>query len=712
MTSATFSRTTLRFLLWTVLSAAQITLAQSNARFLGERVPLAGSESSWVSRAQKLGPADDSKRVAITVYLHWRNQERLEQLIADQTTPGNPRFGQFLTPEQFHAQFSPQAADVSDVQNALRDMGFRIDHTPASGLFVRASGTVAQIKNAFHVSQNLYSYRGKILRAHTEVPVIPASLAKKVTYIAGLDDSRFLIRPAYRSRGGAPEPSPALQPPGGYAVNFPCSDYWGDTTAQLQSPTPFPYGAELPWIVCGYTPQQLQQAYGANLVSQTGKAVRVAITDLYSSPTLLSDVNRFFTNHGLPLLGSQNFLEIIPSGVNTIPKGDPCSAIGWQVEQTLDVTAVHLMAPDAFIIFAAGVCDAADEPDEGEGEEPLYEVIDNRLADIVTNSWAYYGEEDVAPGVVQSDTAKFMQAAAQGMSILFSSGDNGDNTPLGRAIASGSWPPTNPYVTAVGGTSLLLTDSSGNKSEYGWASYYSYFENPVISNNGATVTDEGWGSFFYGGSSSGGPSLIMPEPSYQKKIVPKVMASQTYLSSGEPVPLDPPRRVTPDIAMVADPNTGLLFGETYKISSPPVDAGCLQLSTKTEYCEQEIGGTSVASPLFAGVLALVNDSRLSNGRGPLGFVNPALYRLPVGANKASNEPIIDVNAPNKPIGGLYGALGYDDYALFVAIDSYVDNSGNVIENVDTSLRSQRGYDNVTGLGAPSVPQLIQALGQH
>jgi len=210
----------LRLLLGTVLSALSLA-AYAQLTPSGDRVPLAGSESSWVTRAQKLGPADDSKSVAITVYLHWRNQESLEQLIADQTTPGNPRFGQFLTPEQFHAQFSPQAADVSAVQNAFRNMGFRIDHTPASGLFVRASGTVAQIKNAFHVSQNLYSYRGKILRAHAEVPVIPASLAKNVTYIEGLDDSRFLIRPAYRSRGGAPKPSPALQPPAGYSVNFP-----------------------------------------------------------------------------------------------------------------------------------------------------------------------------------------------------------------------------------------------------------------------------------------------------------------------------------------------------------------------------------------------------------------------------------------------------------------------------------------------------------
>jgi subtilase family serine protease len=704
-------------LLWTMFANAQhVEQLRPNIPSAPDTTVLSGTLSPWVHNAEKLGPVDEQRHVAITVYLRWRNQRALERLIESQTTPGNPGFGQFLTPALFHAQFSPRVEDVRAVQNALQKVGFRIEFTPASRLFVRASGTVSQIKSAFQVSQNLYSYRGKTLRSHSEDPVIPTSLAELVSYIGGLDDSRLLIRPAHVGRDRFSETplsgtSPALHPPYGYPVNFPCSNYWGDTVAQLDSPTPFPYGSNLPWIPCGYTPQQLQQAYGVNKVKQTGQGVRIAITDLYYSKTLEEDVNRFSENHGLPALTYLNFAQIIPPGVNVIPQGDPCSAIGWQVEQTLDVTAVHLMAPEAFILFVAGVCDAADEPDQGEAEEPLYEVIDNRLADIVTNSWAYNGEEDVAPGVVVSDTAKFMQAAAQGMTLLFAAGDNGDATPTGKDIASGSWPATNPYVTAVGGTSLLLKKASGEKSEFGWANYYSAFDNPVISNNGATVTDQGWTGFFYGGSSGGGPSLLMLQPSYQKGVVPKALATRTYTTSGTVVPLDPPRRVVPDISMAADPNTGLLFGETYLIYSPPVDPGCLQLSATTEYCEEEIGGTSVATPLLAGVMGLVNQARFSQNLGPVGFANPALYRLPVGTSAGSGTPIVDVNAPSKPTGGLYGALGYDNYAVFVAIDSYEDSSGKVIENVDTSLHSSPGYDNVTGLGAPSVPELIEALGQ-
>jgi hypothetical protein len=177
----------------------------------------------------------------------------------------------------------------------------------------------------------------------------------------------------------------------------------------------------------------------------------------------------------------------------------------------------------------------------------------------------------------------------------------------------------------IGGTSLLLKNASGEKAEFGWAGYATSFVNASISSNGEIATDQGWIPFAWLAGSSGGPSLVMLQPSYQEKVVPKWMATRTYLSSGSPVLLYPPRRVTPDIAMEGDPDNGVLVGETYLISSPPVDAGCQQLTTTTEYCEQASGGTSLATPLFAGVLSLVNEHRFLLDQGPVGFVNPALY---------------------------------------------------------------------------------------
>ncbi len=680
-------------------------------------VQLSQTVSPWLKKAQLIGPAEDSKRVSIAAYLSWRNSAGQGPLLKDQNTPGNAHYGQFLSPEQFHAAFSPRAQDVSLVQSTLRGLGFKVEYTPDSGLFVRASGTVAQIKHAFGVTQNLYSYRGKTLRAHAEEPTLPVALKGLITYIGGLDDSRLLMRPTHltRSQGPIRVNSGTVQPPFGSPIPSPCSHYWDDTRARLESSTPFPYAEHLPWLPCGYTPQQIREAYRINRASETGRGVRIAIVDLYASPTLEADVNRFSANHGLPPLTQENFRELLPAGVNEVPPGDPCASTGWFSEQTLDVTAVHTVAPGAFILYVGGVCDAADEPDAGVAVEPLYEVIDHRLADIVSNSWLYNGEEDVAPGQLQSDNAELIQAALQGMSVVFAAGDDGDLTQAsgfvgGRTIASGSWPATSPYVTALGGTSLLLKNDAGKKSEYGWATYVTLFQNPVINAKGDVVTEQGYVTpFLWAGGTGGGPSLVMPQPFYQKGVVPDIYATQTVSATGQIIPLDPPARVTPDISMLADFEEGLLVGESYAISSPPADAGCTPLSATMEYCEQPFGGTSLATPLFAGVLALVNEARFGDGNWPIGFANPALYRLRVGDEKSDDAPIIDVNAPDHPIGGLAGFLGIDNFVLFAGIDSNLDRNGNVIENVDSSLHSAKGYDDVTGLGAPNVPALIWAL---
>jgi subtilase family serine protease len=670
----------------------------------------------WVKRARLLGPADDGKRVLITAYLSWQNRAELKRLLAELTTPGSARYGQFLTPEQFRAQFSPRAQDIDLLQTTLRGLGFAVNYTPDSGLFVRASGTVAQVRQAFHVSQNLYAYRGKTLRAHAEEPTLPAALQKVVTYIAGLDDSRPLMRPMHVKalEGPARANTATVQPPGYGGTLFPCSNYWGDLRATL---TPgFPYGTDFPWRQCGLTPDQVRQAYGVDRVSETGRGVRVAIADLYASPTIVSDVNTYSARHGLPPLTAANFQQRLPAGVNVVPPGDPCSSGTWFTEETLDVEALHSIAPGADIVYVAGACDVADEPDSGVAIDPIYEVIDHRLADIVSNSWLFNGEADVSAGELESDNAEFIQAALQGMSVLFATGDDGDLLMSGDAfggpnpVASGSWPSTSPYVTAMGGTSVLLKNSSGEKEEYGWGSWETLFVNPLINGSGTQVTQEGYITpFFWLFGSAGGPSLVMPQPFYQVNVVPEHFATQTLSASGQVIPISPPARVVPDIAMLGDPFIGLLVGETTLTATPPVDPGCTQLSSTLEYCESPVGGTSLATPMFAGVLAMVDQARFRDGKGPVGFVNPALYSLRVGHEWSDSAPIVDVNAPSRPIGALIAILGFNNLAGFFSIDSNLDADGNVVENADSSLRSAPGYDVVTGLGAPNVPALIEAL---
>jgi len=238
----------------------------------------------------------------------------------------------------------------------------------------------------------------------------------------------------------------------------------------------------------------------------------------------------------------------------------------------------------------------------------------------------------------------------------------------------------------------LLMNGSGEKQEYAWATWFSSgFQNPLINPSGTSVTVTGYpSSLFWAFGSGGGPSLSQPEPFYQLGVVPEVLATQTITATGEIVPLNPPKRVTPDISMFADPQVGFLVGETYLISVPPVDAGCTATSATTEYCEVANGGTSLATPLFAGVLGLVNEARFRHHLGSVGFVNPALYRLNIGAHWFEDTPIIDVNAPTSPVGELLGFQGVNDFLFFVAIDSNLNSNGEVVENVDSSLLSRPG----------------------
>ena len=713
-----------RFRVFSTVSAAiGLTLGLANAA----QAAFAETQRNvphWASPTNHVASAAESDRVTIVAYLSWRNQTALKDLIAAQAAPTSARYAQYLTPEQFHAQFSPTAADVQRVQRTLQKLGFHIDHVPASGLFVRASGSVALVKTAFGVSQELYSYQGKLLRANAETPRIPAAISDVVTHVAGLDQTALLRKPSHirtneaedsarTSTSAATSDHAAPNAPPPVAANLPsiaCSNYWGDHSATL-STAAAPYPKTVPWLVCGYDPQQVREAYGANRVRQDGSGVRVGIVDLYASPTIQDDVNRYSKNHGLPRLTSRNFRQIVPAGLFDVPASDPCGPQGWYTEESLDFAAVHSMAPGASIIYSATAC-----TDPGNGG--LYELIDHHLADIVTNSYGYGGEVDagVSTDFIAAEDQYFMQAAAEGMSILFSSGDDGDLAAF-TGEASGSWEATSPYVTAVGGTSLALLDRSGDKKEWGWGTYRVSMNGVTVAADGKSIATSGPALpfAFYAGS-GGGPSLVESAPWYQS-AVPYSLSGYTTLVDGTVVPLGAPYRVTPDISMVGDPYTGFLYGETLTIAGDPVsDSGCTPISSTLEYCEESIGGTSLSSPLFAGVLALVDQARFQNHKGPVGFVNPALYRLGHG-DGGSEAPIVDVKKPTSPTAVLRGYLGNPNKLRVVTMNSvpnpnYVpgeDDQPAVIEGADTSYLTTRGYDEVTGLGTPNVPALIRAL---
>ncbi|MEO6886347.1 MAG: protease pro-enzyme activation domain-containing protein, partial [Jatrophihabitantaceae bacterium] len=467
------------------------------------RHTLPGSTPQWLHQARDVGSTAQSSTVHFGVLLNMRNADRASAQIQALSDPHSASYGDWLSNAQFNAQYAPAKSDVSAVQSWLRTQGFSVSSTLPSGMYVQASGTAAQIEKTFATSLNNYELQGKTVRANATALSLPSNTPAVVTSavngVLGVDQGTSLKTPADTLPG----------PPTGarYGVQ-PCSAYYGQKTATT---LPKAYGKKQTYAVCGYQPAQLQAAYGETSLLKrgvTGKGVTVAITDAYAAPTILQDANRYSQLHGQPRFTKGQFTQFTP-GADGYGLVDECGGNGWYGEETLDVEAVHAMAPGAKIIYVAGA-DCSSGLDDAWAS-----TIDNHVADIITNSWTD-GIDDVAD-LGQSYIDFYQQfsteAALTGITVNFSSGDSGDHTAGGTDLASktAEFPADLPYVTGVGGTSLEIGNHGQWVGEYGWQSAYS------LLTNGAWAPAPP-GTYSSGGG--GGTSQLFPQPFYQTGVVP------------------------------------------------------------------------------------------------------------------------------------------------------------------------------------------------
>ena len=517
-----------------------------------------------------------------------RDQAGAEATLQAISDPTSASYGQWLSPAAFDATYAPSSADVAAVQGWLRSQGFEVRHIAERDV-VEASGSVAQVEATFGAQVRNYSYLGKTVRANAtglSLPSsTPAAVSGVIAGVLGIDQGSTLKQPADT------EPGP---PPGARYGVQPCSDYDGQ---KIANDKPRAYGRKQPYVICGYVPQQYQSAYGeSGLLASgvTGRGVTVAITDAYAAPTIYQDAQRYNQVHRQPQLTPGQFSQIT-AGPNGYDNVDLCDAQGWYGEETLDVEAVHAMAPGARIVYV-GASDCLSGLDDAWAS-----AIDNHIADVITNSWTD-GTDDI--NLLGSSYVAFYQqfsleAALTGITVNFSSGDSGDHTAGGTDLSSKTveFPADLPYVTGVGGTSVQIGSRGQWLSEYGWQNAYS------------TLTSGVWtppppGTYNSGGG--GGTSELFTQPFDQAGRVP---ASISRYYGGAPM------RAVPDIAMPGDPNTGFEVGET-------------QVFPDGTYWDQyRIGGTSLSSPLMAGVVAVADQLN----RRSLGFINPLYYRL-LGTN--------------------------------------------------------------------------------
>jgi subtilase family serine protease len=605
------------------------------------RSVLHGSAPSWANAKNYAGAAPSSDTVGFRVYLVWNNEAAVQGLAQAVSDPKSSSYRQYLTPAQFHQQFAPSQAQVGAVQSWLRSQGFNVEYTPQNNHYISAEGTIAQASTAFGVSFGMYNIDGLTVRSPSSDLSIPSSLATSVEGILGLDDSAQFVHTNHVVDGNAP-------PPAAFVSAQPCSTYWGQNQA-----TGFtnPSGTgTLPYAPCGYTPAQIKGAYGLSSSLYDGSGQTVAIIDAYASPTILQDVNQWSTNRGLPTMGGGQFTQVVAPGTYRHPeKGLKQDPQGWYGEETLDVEAVHGMAPGANIVYVGAPNNFQDL------DAALNNVVDKHLAQIVTNSYGF-NTELLPAGYILPQEDTILQGAVEGIGIYFSSGDNSDES-LVEGYRTTDWPASSPFVTAVGGTSLAVGASNKYLFETGWGTTTSSWQSASSSWSPTPP-----GPWLYG--AGGGVSTQFAEPSYQQGVVPP----SVFTAQGRT------GRAVPDVAAVADPNTGYLIGETQTFPDGSV-----------KYSEYRIGGTSLASPIMAGIMALADQA----AGFAHGFANPLFYSL------AGTGAFTDIVSPASTV-----AVVRTNYV------NGVDASNGLAYvlrtmNQTLSLQTTSGYDDVTGVGTPA-----------
>jgi subtilase family serine protease len=397
-------------------------------------------------------------------------------------------------------------------------------------------------------------------------------------------------------------------------------------------------------IAC-YGPAQVRRAYGLPALyakGVTGRGATIVIVDSYGSPTIRNDLSVFDRAYRLP--APPEFRIIRPAG--RIPAYDPGSSdmVGWAGETTLDVEWAHAVAPGANLLLVETPVS------ETEGVHGFPQIIaaekyvlNHHLGDVISQSFSATEETFPGQATIQSLRGAYQLARKDHVTVLTASGDAGA-ADVGRdestyyAFRVTSWPDSDPLVTGVGGTQLHFTARDAPAAPAVWNDTYNTKANEFT--NGG----EGPSPL----ASGGGLSVFFTRPAYQNSV--------RDVTGGS--------RGVPDISMSAACNGAVDTYNSYQGAPAGWSPEC---------------GTSEATPLFAGIVALADQVAGHS----LGLINPALYQL-----AAAHEPgIVDVTSGNNTV-------------------SFTQDGR---EQTVTGFPARPGYDLATGLGTVNAPYFVPEL---
>lgn len=632
-------------LMLSVVNGLQAQVQQSRiSGDIGENqmVPLRNTVSPRVAHALDRGQVSPATRIeGMTIYFQPTAEQTmaLNQLLTAQQTLGLPWYHQWLTPAEYANLFGMSNADLAKVEGWLQSQGFTIERVANSRNSIVFSGTAEEVENAFGTEIHNYAVDGESHFANATDISVPATLNSLVLSVSGLND--FRPRPqAHFHREPKPEYTSAQS--GGHFLTP------GDVA----------------------TIYDIVPAYNAGY---NGSGQTIAV--LGQSAINVKDIEAFQKADGLTVRDPK--ITLVPStGTSTVVSGD-------EAESDLDLEYASGIGQGATIDFVY-----AGNANNTSVYNALQYAVDNNIGAIISLSYGSC-EPDLTQSQFTALDAILKQGASQGQSIIAASGDDGstacygdlatNTTPTSKEEELGvNYPASSAYATGIGGTEFPATDVTGSSASTYWqsasgsdviSSALSYIPEVVWNDDSAQVGTQ-YGAQYALSAGGGGVSVFASRPSWQSGV--------TGIASGS-------KRLVPDISLNSSADVG---GYLYCTSDTSAWSSGQKASCNSGFRDSASGfltvggGTSFGTPIFAGMVAILNQKAGSNQ----GLLNSKLYTL--AANAATYTTAFhDITS------GKNACTAGSKYCSSAGAGSYSAGTG---------------YDEATGLGSIDFNALMAA----
>jgi hypothetical protein len=666
------------------------------------RVTLQGTIHRLANAANDRGAAPDDtplERIHVSLKRSDAQEAALKQAIADMHTPGTAAYHQWLTPEQFGQQFGPSDADIQTLTGWLGAHGFTVTKVNPGKQTLEISGTAGQFRDTFHAQIHAYQVNGQTHYANATDPQIPAAVAPVFGGFASLNNFRVKNTAKFLGKAQLDSTTHKVTPSwteGTNGVNFVLAP--GDFAKQYD----------------------LTPLYNAGTTG-TGQTIAI-VNDANVSLTL---VNQYRSLFGLSVNPPNVIVDGNDPGIDGI--NNPDGPNGDSIEAYLDVEQAGAVAPGATIDLVIGADTALESGLFLAAEHAVY----GNVAPVLSLS---FGECEGFLGASENAFLNTLweQAAAQGQTVLVSSGDAGsagcdnDNSQeyavFGQAVNGFA---STPWNVSVGGTdfyystynstvnnaqsaqlatywnvvasnltptvSLLqvIPEQPWNDSQYGLNLYNQYAKGlgTTIAGGGGGASNCATGTRGSGTGGSGGTCAGYAKPAWQTALTPADKA-----------------RDLPDVSLFASDNANYSF---YPICAE--DGDC-QPATSGEVQISGVGGTSASTPAFAGIMALVNQKY-----GPQGQADFVLYPLAKQYPAAFHDVVNGTNSmPCATATVHYDGFSYPPVNC-IAVASPVtvtdptfgaSAEGQIGTGSTPEYNAVTGYDLATGLGSVDANVLV------